>query len=101
MVRVVIGLSILLGLVGCTSDVPYPVDVYYICSTDVMSSLDEQGNEVYNAVLTQAEKEMLDQELDFMRDKDYQRCLGAYILPASTRSVDAARLFAPLGSAVV
>jgi len=42
------------------------VDIYYICSTDVISSQDEKGNEVYNAVLTQAEKELLDQEIDYM-----------------------------------
>jgi len=44
----------------------HPVDIYYICSTDVITSVDEQGNEVYNATLTQAEKELLDQEIDYM-----------------------------------
>lgn len=46
---------------------PYPVDIYYICSTNVLSSQDEQGNEVYNATLTQAEKELLDQEINYMQ----------------------------------
>jgi len=69
LVRFVIGLSILLGLVGCTSVTPYPVDIFYICSTDVISSQDENGNEVYNTVLTQAEKELLDQEIDYMREQ--------------------------------
>jgi len=54
-------------LISCHNKSPWPVDVYYICSTDVISSRNEEGKEVYNAILTQAEKEMLDQELDYMR----------------------------------
>jgi len=53
-------------LVSCHDKSQWPVDIYYICSTDVISSQDENGNEVYNAVLTQAEKELLDQEIDYM-----------------------------------
>jgi len=54
-------------LTSCYDKSTWPVDVYYICSTDVISSQDEEGNEVYNAVLTQAEKELLDQEIDYMQ----------------------------------
>ena len=47
-------------------DVTYKADLFYIVSTEVIASTDDAGKEVYNAVLTQAEKEMLQQEMDFI-----------------------------------
>ncbi|MBQ0089432.1 MAG: membrane lipoprotein lipid attachment site-containing protein, partial [Prevotellaceae bacterium] len=41
-------------LTGCSKQAEWPVDVFYIVSTNVISSQDEEGNEVYNATLTQA-----------------------------------------------
>jgi len=66
---VVVVVVVVFVFVSCQRQVPYPVDIYYICSTDVISSQDENGNEVYNATLTQAEKELLDQETEYMREQ--------------------------------
>jgi len=53
-------------LTSCQDKSTWPVDIYYICSTDVIGSYNDNGKEVYNATLTQAEKELLDQEIDYM-----------------------------------
>lgn len=56
---------------GCASEhsgkcTMHDADLFYIVSTEVIASTDDAGQEVYNAVLTQAEKEMLQQEMDFI-----------------------------------
>ncbi|MBQ0075692.1 MAG: DUF3089 domain-containing protein, partial [Bacteroidales bacterium] len=53
-------------LTGCSKKAEWPVDVFYIVSTNVISSQDEEGNEVYNATLTQAEREMMQPEIEWM-----------------------------------
>ena len=47
----------------------HDADLFYIVSTEVITSTDETGKEVYNAVLTQAEKELLQQEMDFIAEQ--------------------------------
>lgn len=44
------------------------VDVFYIVSTNVVKSVDADGNEVFNALLTDEEKALLNQEIDYFRD---------------------------------
>lgn len=44
------------------------VDVFYIVSTNVDKSLDADGNEVFNAVLTEDEKSWLTEEIIYIRD---------------------------------
>ncbi|MBQ0154117.1 MAG: DUF3089 domain-containing protein [Bacteroidales bacterium] len=56
-------------LVGCSKKAEWPVDVFYIASTNVISSQDEEGNEVYNATLTQAEREMIQPEIEWMAEQ--------------------------------
>lgn len=58
-----------LVLVACQRQAEWPVDVYYICSTNVLSSQNDQGEEVYNATLTQTQKESLDREINFMHQQ--------------------------------
>ncbi|MCQ2310158.1 MAG: DUF3089 domain-containing protein [Paludibacteraceae bacterium] len=46
--------------------ITHEADLFYILSTEIISSQDDEGQEVYNAVLTQAERELLDQEASFI-----------------------------------
>ena len=43
-------------------------DVFYVLSTNVLESFDENGDEVYRAVLAPEEVSVMDMELDYMRD---------------------------------
>lgn len=68
----VIVLSLALCLASCRSSAPAETDntdLFYILSTNVTSSFDSNGKEVYNAVLTQDEKERMQQEIDFIKQQ--------------------------------
>lgn len=43
------------------------VDVFYVASTDVMSSHDENGNEVFRAILDDKERKYIKSEYDYVR----------------------------------
>ncbi|MCQ2310221.1 MAG: DUF3089 domain-containing protein [Paludibacteraceae bacterium] len=95
---------VLFFLGSCQKQPPYQADLFYITSTNVIASQDDDGNEVYNATLTQAEKELLQQEIDFITDYlgdslnvfapyYHQFTMNAILLPADSfqKAFDVAR----------
>jgi len=53
-------------------------DVFYICSTNVISSKDSDGGESFNAVLDSAEREALKREIAFVRTNFFPDSLNYY-----------------------
>lgn len=49
------------------SDGKMPVDVFYICSTEVANENDENGGALYRALLTDDEKALFDMEFDWVK----------------------------------
>ncbi len=57
---------------------PASVDVFYICSTDVVSSKGADGSETFNAVLDSAERDALRKEIDYVQKRIFPDSLNFY-----------------------